>query len=62
MDAKEREFGVGARAFDTEVTENGSEVTEQKARGRGYDLGFFALPCSQNGYGAEYFPISENWR
>jgi len=60
MGTKGREFGVGARIFDTEVTENGVEVAEQKARGRGGTTWVFAQPCSRDGCGAGSFPIGEN--
>jgi hypothetical protein len=55
-----RESGVSAQIFDTEVTENGVEVTEQKATGRGGEIrpGLFALPCSRDGYGAEFDGLS----
>jgi hypothetical protein len=60
MDAKGREFGIGARIVDTEVMENGTEVTGQMARSTGVRPRLFALPCSRDGYGAGYFPISES--
>ena len=40
MGMKGREFGVGARIFDTKVTENGVEFTARKAKDRGVRLGF----------------------